>query len=101
MYVDHLGGQRVFSSTTPPAELRQDGKRQRSPAACHPDHRTLTRESLPPASTPRAERCSQHERLLPHGSFRPPQPAGNLPRRNFLGQRFKLADITLGPLAPL
>jgi hypothetical protein len=58
-------------------------------------------ESLPPASTPRAERRSQHERLLPHGSFRPPQPAGNLPRRDFLGQRLQLADITLGPLAPL
>jgi len=34
-----------------------------------------------------AERGPQHECLLPHGSFRPPQFAGNLPSRNCLGHR--------------
>jgi hypothetical protein len=57
-------------------------------------------ESLPPSTPPRAERSPQHERLLPHGSFRPPQLAGDLPRRNFLGHGFQLADVTPGPLAP-
>src|SRR6266536_6150991 len=57
-------------------------------------------ESLPPATPPRVERSSQHERLLPHGSFRPPQLAGDLPRRSFLGHGFQLADVTPGPLPP-
>jgi len=48
---------------------------------------------------PRAERSSQDERLLPHGPFRPSQLARDLPCRDFPGQRFKLADVTLGPLA--
>ncbi len=59
-----------------------------------------SRESLPPAMPPRAERSSQHERLLPHGSFRPPQLAGDLPGGGFLRHRFKLTNVTLGPLAP-
>src|SRR6266542_4184452 len=49
----------------------------------HHDSGNLTSGSLPPATpSSGAERSSQHERLLPHGSFRPPQLAGDLPRRD-------------------
>src|SRR6266849_3687152 len=63
--------------------VQQDDKRQRlsPPAIMTPE---TSRESLPPTMPPRAERSSQHERLLPHGPFRPPQLAGDLPRRDFL-----------------
>src|SRR6266700_3346654 len=56
-------------------------------------------KSLPPASLSGSQRSSQHECLLPHRAFRAPQLAGDLSRRNFLGQRFQLADVALRPLA--